>query len=67
MLIKFKIDNITCAACVKLSKSALNRLPGIQKVEIDKNGLTTLEADREINLAEIKEVLKKVDKKISLT
>ncbi|MEK7158999.1 MAG: heavy metal-associated domain-containing protein [Patescibacteria group bacterium] len=66
MLINFKIDNITCDACVKISKSALNRLPGIKRIEIDKNGLTTLESEQDISLDEIKEVLEKADKKISL-
>lgn len=66
MLINFKISNITCDACIKLSKSALSSLPGIKKIEIDKNGLTTLESDDDISLAEIKETLEKVDKKVSL-
>jgi len=66
MLIRFKIDNITCEACVKLSKSVLGKLPGVKKIEIDKNGLTALESDRAIDLVEIKAALEKVDKKLTL-
>lgn len=66
MLTKFKINNLTCEACVKLSKMALNSLPGVKKIEIDKDGVTTLETEQHINFADIKEALEKVDKKISL-
>ena len=66
MLINFKITNITCEACLKLSKSALGGLPGVGKITIAENGLTTLESDNEISWADIKEALEKVDKKIAL-
>ncbi|KKQ27238.1 MAG: hypothetical protein US42_C0012G0009 [Candidatus Magasanikbacteria bacterium GW2011_GWC2_37_14] len=66
MLINFKITNITCGACIKLSKSALGSLPGVKRIEINSDGLTTLESDTDISMAEIKETLEKVDKKISL-
>lgn len=66
MLIKFKINNITCDACIKLSKGALKRLPGVKNIEIGKDGLTTLETDRAISFADIKETLEKVEKNISL-
>lgn len=66
MLINFKITNITCEACIKLSKSALGSLPGVKNIAVNNDGLTTLESDTDISMAEIKEVLEKVDKKISL-
>lgn len=66
MITKFKITNVTCDACLKLSKVALNSLPGVKKIEIEKDGVTTLETEQTVSFADIKEALEKVDKKISL-
>jgi copper chaperone CopZ len=33
--IKFKITNLTCDACVKLSVMALNKINSVNKVEVD--------------------------------
>ena len=66
MITKFKITNVTCDACLKLSKVALNSLPGVKKIEIDKDGVTALETEQTVSFADIKEALEKVDKKISL-
>lgn len=64
MIINFKITNITCEACVKLSKAVLGHLQGVKRIEIDKNGLATVESDTEISFEEIKNALLKVDKNI---
>lgn len=36
-IIKFKITNITCDACVKLSNMALKKIPGVSEINIDQN------------------------------
>lgn len=60
----FKITNMTCEACVKLSKMALGKIPGVQSAEVDlKSGLAEIKADREISWDEIVAALEKFDKK----
>lgn len=52
--IKFKIEGLTCDACLRLSKIKLGKIEGVKEVQIkDKNGLTEIEADREVSLDEI--------------
>ena len=61
---EFKIVDLTCDACVKLSSGVLQKIPGVLSVNIDVNsGLTKVEASREISLVEINDALSKVDKK----
>lgn len=63
-IIKFKITNITCAACVKLSSIALEEITGVTKVMIDQaTGLVELTADRAITWPEIVDALGSVGKK----
>lgn len=60
---KFKIANLNCEACVKLSLSALSEIPGVKKARVDlKSGLAEIEAEREIPWEEIKSSLRSVDK-----
>ncbi len=66
MKINFRITNITCEACVKLSKSALESLLGVKEIKIEKNGLAMIESDRNIAWEEIKIALAKVDKQAVL-
>ncbi|MEK7168013.1 MAG: heavy metal-associated domain-containing protein [Patescibacteria group bacterium] len=66
MSINFRITDITCEACVKLSKVALEGLPGVTKATINSEGLATVESDRELDWAEITSALAEVDKKASL-
>ena len=45
----FKITNLTCDACVKLSTKALKSIPGIDKIIINQaNGLVEIESSQEI-------------------
>jgi len=61
--IQFRITNIHCDACVKISNSALKDLQGVTNVEVDaKNGNTKVESDREISFQEITQALSEVDK-----
>lgn len=59
----FKITNLDCEACIKLSTSALKSLPGVQDVVIDlKTGSTQVNSQEELNWEDIKNSLAKVDK-----
>lgn len=62
MITKFQITNITCDACVKLSKNILKNLPSVKKVEIDNSGLATIESGDNLSWEEIKNTLAKIDK-----
>ena len=66
MHINFKITNIDCPACVKLSKSAIQSLPGVKSVEIDQAGLGKVEGDDQLTWEEIEKALAEVDKMASL-
>ena len=63
--IKFKITNLHCEACVKLSTSALLEISGVKKAAVDlKSGDVVIEADRPVSIAEIAASLKGIDKSI---
>lgn len=60
---KFRITNLTCAACVKLSTMALKKIPGLGDVAIDlASGTTEITSDREVAWEEIVDALKTVEK-----
>ena len=65
MKTNFKITNIHCDACVKISNMALKKLPGVKSVEIAKDGSVALESDKEIYQEEIKNTIADVDKTVS--
>lgn len=61
--INFKITNLTCEACVKLSTVALKRIPGVELVEIDINsGDSNLLFNGEISWDQIEKALSSVGK-----
>ena len=62
MTIHFKITNITCEACIKISNMALRNLPGVKKVQIEADGLVVVESDRDIVWDTVKTALAQVDK-----
>lgn len=63
--INFKITNITCPACVKLSEMALKKIPGISNIKINQqSGETTVEADHDAK-EEIIKMLSQVDKTVN--
>lgn len=62
MLTNIKITNITCHACVEISLDALKSLPGVTGVDIAKDGLTTIESEKEVAWPEIKSALAEVGK-----
>ncbi len=54
-----KLSGLTCPACKKVTEKRIGNLPGVSKVEVAvDSGITTIDADREITIAEIKVVLK---------
>ncbi len=59
----FKITNLDCEACIKLSTVALKKISGVQTVGIDlKTGATEVDSDQELNWEDIKNSLAEVDK-----
>ena len=62
MQINLRITNIDCAACIKLSQTALKGLPGVLRVAVKNNGLVLIESEQDIAWEEITEALVKVGK-----
>jgi copper chaperone CopZ len=62
--INFKIMDITCDACIKLSAMSLKKMPGVKSVEIKSDGSAVLESENEIDKEEIINVLTKIDKTV---
>jgi copper chaperone CopZ len=62
---QFKITNLSCEACQKLSQGVLDEIPGVISVEVDlKSGLTKIEAEKEISWQDIAQSLAEIDKKV---
>lgn len=63
--INFKITNLHCDACIKISSMALKKIQGVKNVEIIKDGKTVLESDKDISHNEIESVLSEAGKTVS--
>jgi copper chaperone CopZ len=63
--LKFRITNLTCEACIKLSVSALKKIHCVTdaKVEII-SGNGEIEATREVGFDEVAQALKTVGKEV---
>ncbi|MDO8668992.1 MAG: heavy metal-associated domain-containing protein [Candidatus Buchananbacteria bacterium] len=62
--IKFRITNLTCEACVKLSIMALKKIPHASNIEVDlTSGLGKVQSSQVIGFCEIEKALESVDKK----
>ena len=62
--LNFKITNITCEACVKVSMMVLRKIPGVTDIQIDQQtGSTTVSVDHDAK-EEIINALKAVDKEV---
>lgn len=60
---KFKITNLTCEACIKLSTMALKKILGVFDVAVDlATGDAEIKSDRVVAWEEIVAALKTVDK-----
>ena len=65
--IKFKINSITCPACVTLSINALKEIPGILDAQVDlMSGLAKVQTERAVSWAEISDSLRKIKKEATL-
>ncbi len=61
--INFKITNLDCEACIKLSNIALKSLAGVKTVSVDlKTGLAEVESDQELKWEDVKNSLAEVGK-----
>lgn len=59
----FKITNLDCPACIKLSTGALKEIPGVYEVEIDlKTGVAKIVSTAEIAWERIYSALQAVGK-----
>lgn len=56
--IKFKLNGFHCESCVKLATMKIKKISGVEKVDIQENGESVVEASREIGLEEIAEAVK---------
>ena len=64
---EFKIKDLTCHACVSLSKSALSEIPGVLEAEVDLNsGQATIKATREVSWEEICQSMRQINKEAIL-
>jgi len=62
MKTKFKLNGLSCEACVKLSAKKIGRLEGVESVAIDREtGQTEVLANRELSLTEINQALEDTD------
>lgn len=54
-----KLSGLTCPACKKLTEKIIAGINGVNKVEVNiDSGIATIDANREITVLEIKDVLK---------
>ncbi|OGD71751.1 hypothetical protein A3A84_03155 [Candidatus Collierbacteria bacterium RIFCSPLOWO2_01_FULL_50_23] len=54
-----KLSGLTCPACKKLIEKRVAAISGVNVIEVDVvSGEATIDSDRDIQLSEIKEVLK---------
>lgn len=55
----FKLSGLTCPACKKLIEKRVGAISGVNRIEVNAtSGEAVVESDRDIQLLEIKEVLK---------
>ena len=56
--INFKLQALSCGACVNLATKRIKRIPGVQEVEIDlATGNTKVTSENDINLDMVKNAL----------
>jgi copper chaperone CopZ len=57
--IEFKLNGLTCEACVKLVTNRFKKVPGVQEVKIDlKSGETEVSSSADLDLKILAESLK---------
>lgn len=64
--IEFKLEGLTCDACVRLSKMKLEKVPGVENVQVSGlDGRAEISANRKITLEEIQNALSGTDYKVT--
>lgn len=58
MTLTFKITNLHCDACVKVTTMALQKLPGVMEVTVDKTGAGRIVSEEPIERHGVTEALK---------
>lgn len=54
-----RLSGLTCPACKKVIEKRISSIEGVIKIEVDiDSGIATIEANKEITILEMKEVLK---------
>lgn len=62
---KFKLEGLTCEACIRLSKMKLEKVSGVKEAKvIDLDGRVEISADRKVSLDELQSALAGTDYKI---
>jgi copper chaperone CopZ len=67
MITKFVLKNLHCDACGKVSQMKIKKIQGVTSVQINQEGHEAageLEADQEINVAEIQGALSDTEYKV---
>lgn len=60
-----QLSGLTCPACKKVTEKRISGLNGVLKVEVTvDSGIAVIDADREISIAEIEDVLKDTPYKV---
>ncbi len=62
--INYKITGFDCGACAMLAQKRISKIEGVEEVVVQESGETKILASRDIEKAEITEVLKDTNYKI---
>lgn len=63
---EFKLQGLTCEACIRLSKMKLEKVPGVANVQVSGlDGRAEISANRKITLEEIQSALLGTDYKVT--
>ncbi len=61
---QFKVQGLTCGACVKIIKKRVEKIAGIIQVEVNIQGQLQIKEERDLDKSEIIAALKDTDYKI---
>ena len=61
---KIQITGLTCSACQRLITKRIMKIAGVKKVNVELNGKTEIDAERDISKEEIMKVLEGTEYKI---
>ncbi len=65
MKTNYKIEGLTCGACVKLASNRIKKIAGVQEVDIDiKSGTLSITSDGELSVESLNESLADTEYKV---